>query len=297
MNKFEIFRVEKLKTMASVKKSGLHTFREIDVKNAVPERAKYNLHYGAKSADDLMTAVQKRIDTVTNVDKQAVRCLEYIVTASPEQFDPAGLLGGPRKNDYFNDALKFLREKHGAENVISVSVHMDEKSPHLVVYAVPIVQVQEKIRKRSVGQKGGGRRLIEQVVPAHSELSCKAFYGEPKALGQLQDDFHAAVGAKHGLDRGISKVAGREHKKTAKYYAEKEEELKQAEQELVKKKKALADLDAEFQKLSPMVSKLRDFGHISKGKSDDQLLTMLIKGNKVMRDIEEKKKVVPDKSR
>jgi len=232
MANFEIIRVEKLKTMAAVKRSGLHTFREIPTGNAIPEKMDKNQFLGAKTAEELYQRVVSRIGKVDKVDKQAVRCLEYFVSASAEKFEPGGSLSKAKEQaQFFNDALDWIRAKHGG-NVVSVAVHKDEKTPHLVVYVVPVVQVAEKTRKRSVNQKGGGRRIVETTVPAHTELSSKSFYGELGAYKQLQDDFHAAVGQKHGLDRGISRVEGKRRKKTAQWYEEKEREIEAREKAL-----------------------------------------------------------------
>ena len=226
MANFEIIRIEKLKTMACVKRSALHTFREIPVENAIAELQSENTYRGENSAEGVCQAVHAEISVASNKDKQAVRCVEFFVSASPEQFEPGGKFHDRAAQDkYFGDALKWIKDKHGAEQVVCHAVHRDEKTPHLVVYAVPIVHVAEKIRKRSVGVKGGAvgeRRLIDEVVPAHTELSCKAYYGKPDAFKKLQDEFHAAVGLKNGLDRGVSRAEGRKHKKTAVWYAEKE---------------------------------------------------------------------------
>lgn len=243
MPNFEIIRVDKLKTLACVKRSAQHTFREIPTRNAITENMKLNEFHRAKNADDIYKAVHNRIKQIDNKDKQAVRCLEFFVSASPEQFKAGGNLQDRAAQDqYFADALNWIRDKHGDKNVICHSIHRDEKSPHLVVYAVPVIEVSEKVRKRSVGQKGGGRRTIEEVVPAHSELSCKGYYDEVKALSQLQTDFHAAVDQKYKLDRGISRVESKKHKKPAKWYQEQNAALDERIKEVTALESRVKDL-------------------------------------------------------
>lgn len=226
MSNFAIIRVERLKTMGNVKASALHTFREIETGNAISEKFADNEFVGAKDAEGVYQAVSARIDKIEKKDKQATRCLEFFISASPEQFAENGALHDQESQQrFFDESLNFIKNKHGAENVVFHAIHRDEKSPHMVVYAVPVVHREAHTRKRSVGVKGGGRTLKEEFVPAANELSAKAYYHCPAALALLQDEYHAGVGMEFGLDRGISRVAGRSHKKTSVYYAEKDAEL------------------------------------------------------------------------
>lgn len=241
MGCFEIIRVEKLKTMACVKRSALHTFREIPVENAISEKMVENDFFDKKSADDVFQAVASRIATLDKKDKQAVRCVEFFISASPEQFEAGGCLHDREaQNRYFDDALNWIREKHGSENVVCHAVHRDEKTPHLVVYAVPVVKREAGTRKRSFVRKGVGRVTEDVPVPERTELGCKAFYGDPNSFKKLQDDFHAGVGRGHGLDRGVSRADARKHKKTAVWYAEEQAKLDAAKKELDRQK---ANLD------------------------------------------------------
>jgi hypothetical protein len=236
MANFEVFRVERLKTMGNVRASGLHNFREIEVENAISEHFDKNEFTEVKSAEMLFQAVSSRISEVDKKDKQACRCLEFFVSASPEQFAENGKLHDIEdQKRYFDSALNFIKEKHGAENVVCHSVHRDEKSPHMIVYAVPVVTKEARKKKQSVALKksevggpldeGKGRRTFLVDLPAHTELSAKAFYNCPAALSLLQDEFHAGVGEPSGLDRGISRTEALKHKKTHVHYAEEQAKL------------------------------------------------------------------------
>lgn len=59
--------------------------------------------------------------------------IEYLITANPED-----LHGKTRQQQdaYFDDALNFLRQKHGAENVVYAGVHRDEMTPHMASRAL-----------------------------------------------------------------------------------------------------------------------------------------------------------------
>lgn len=188
MNK-AIIRVAKLKTIGNIAASGHHTFRTIPTPNADAERTALNVVYGSATTQDLLTAVRGRLPDKHR--KDAVLCLEYLVTASPEHF---GHDWRERKNyalPYFSDALEWLKAKHGAENVVCANVQLDEKTPHMAVYVVPRVP------------EGG--------------LSAKRFTGGKAVMVKLQTDFAEEVGKKYGLERGIEGSKAK-HTTVREYY-------------------------------------------------------------------------------
>ena len=38
---------------------------------------------------------------------------------------------------YFRDSLEWLKQRHGAENVVYAGIHRDETTPHMYAYVVP----------------------------------------------------------------------------------------------------------------------------------------------------------------
>jgi len=125
--------------------------------------------------------------------KDAVIAIEYLITASPEAFKRHGGALNDAGNGYFADALQWLRDRHGAENVLSSTVHLDERTPHLVAYVLPKTK--------------DGR------------LSARDFLGGPKVLRHMQDSFHAACGEKRGLERGV-RGSGAKHEDVKAFYAD-----------------------------------------------------------------------------
>lgn len=248
---FEILRIAKLKNMGDVARSAKHTFRDFETPNAIPDRLDLNKVEWAWDNGLSISPAEKVIQEVNRVtglvdkrDKQAVPCIEYLVTASKETMQ------GIDSAAYLDDALKWIRAKHGADNVVCSVVHHDEQTPHLVAYVVPVAQIEEKVRKRSVNVKGAKlgfqRETIEQVVPAHTLLSAKHYFGGKDKLSKLQTEFHEAVGVKHGLERGISRT-DRRHVKPAEWYAQERVRLEAKEKEL----EALrANLDRDLLKLA-----------------------------------------------
>lgn len=183
---YAILRVAKLKSAGNVAGSLAHTYRTRATPNADPARAGANEHSHA-DPEGVAQALRARLPEKRR--KDAVIGLEYFVGASPAWFD--GKAAGDDA-EYFAQALDWLRDKHGADNVVAWSIHRDEKTPHLVAYVVPL------------GQDG--------------KLNAKAFTGGRATLSAMQTDFVKQVGQRHGLRRGIegSKAT---HTTIKEYYA------------------------------------------------------------------------------
>lgn len=166
---YAILRTAKLKSFGEIGGSLAHTYRTRQTPNADPTRAHLNEHQG-ESAQAVSAAIRARLPDKRRAD--AVLCVEYFIGASPEFFGP-----GEDGTRYFERATAWLKQRHGAENVVGVSVHRDETSPHLVAYVVPI--------------------------DAQGKLNAKHFLGGRSKLSAMQTDFAANVGASVGLERGI----------------------------------------------------------------------------------------------
>lgn len=229
MSNFAIIRITKLTNKAAIISSGQHNFRERPTPNADPDKKGMNITEGAKTSKAVYDAVMKRIESVEVVDRKAVPCIEYFISASPEQFK-SGKLVDMAEYEYFQDSLNWIKQKHGAENVVCSTIHQDEKTPHMCVYVVPIVQREASTRLRSVGAKGGGRELREFPVPGKSELSAKHFFGSREKLAEFQTAFAESVGKKYGLERGVHRGIGDErvtHTAIKAWYADMERQLKE----------------------------------------------------------------------
>lgn len=185
--KYAILRTQKLKATGAVWRSLKHAFREQPTPNADPALAAKNEHVGAASAAEAMQKVRDRLPEKRR--KDAVLAIEYLITASPEAMQGMGV---KKSADYFNGALKWLRERHGRENVVYAGVHRDETTPHMYAYVVPL-------------DEGTGR------------LNARRWLGGSKALSDMQTEFANVVGAQHGLERGI-KGSKAVHQRVQRHY-------------------------------------------------------------------------------
>jgi len=116
--------------------------------------------------------------------KNAVVALEYVV----------GLVGTPQEiQDAYTNysaetflknhlAENFVGEKHGLKNVVSISLHFDETTPHAHIVVVPLIQKEVKWKN----SKGSGRK--KEV-----RLCAREFTGHKDQLRELQTDVHKFV--------------------------------------------------------------------------------------------------------
>lgn len=219
-----VIRVAKLTTYGNIAASGEHTWRQRDTPNADSERTPLNEDWrDVHDSKALCEAVKQRVMTATDMSRnhRPVLCLEYLITANAKAFQENG--GHIDARAYFQDTLAFLEEKHGKDNIVAVNIQNDEEAPHIVVYAVPLVEEAAKTRKRSVivGTNPDGtkrRETREFAQEATRRLSAAHFVDGPAKLSKLQTEFTERVGQRHGLERGIE--GSRAKRTTTKeYYA------------------------------------------------------------------------------
>ncbi len=211
MANFAIFRVAKLKSKREIKGAIMHNFRVLDTPNADPDgkvRQKYNRDEVDARYDDLMSDVHK-------IRKNAVHAVEFVVTFSPEV--KRKKLMKSKDENYFLDAQRFIESKIGGkENIISASMHLDEKTEHLHVIAIP--KDHEKKCLNFNKYLGGG----------------------PAVFQALQDDFYETVGKKYELDRGLRNTKVK-HKSIRQFYGELEEKKNELIRDELAKRKAIEE--------------------------------------------------------
>lgn len=174
----QIVRTKKLTSKNQITGSGKHNFREQETPNADPTKAKSNLFKGPQNTNELIAKFENRFaecaknEKSGKLRKNAVLGLEYLITASPDFANAKAMQNG----SYFKDAVEWLEERHGKENIISLTIHRDETTPHLVAYVVPADRT--------------------------GKLNCRSFTGGSQLMSEMQTNFNEKVGKKYGLERG-----------------------------------------------------------------------------------------------
>lgn len=180
---FAILRVAKLSTGGNIGGLNSHLTRTMDVPNADPDLARYNSR--PVGSNDLWHDVQQRIDqSGVKVRKNAVLAVEHVITASPETFgyyvketEGKKVLHGNVEEwrDFERSATEWLIKRYGHDNLVNLTVHKDEATPHIHAVVVPILD---------------------------GKLNCRGYLGGREKLSEMQTSFAQAV--EHiGLQRGI----------------------------------------------------------------------------------------------
>lgn len=225
----QIIRVEKLSTFGEISASAEHTYRERPTPNADPKLTPLNVSSGAKGSKEVREAIKERLATV-KVSDDAVLCLEYLITASPEFFKvktPEEIAA------YWAKADAWMIARHGEKNIVASDLQLDEKTPHKVYYVVPIVEtIQHTVNRRVIASQkdladglatlGKDGKTPEKIIQidkaASSKLSAKHFNGGPRKLSELQTDFYENVSKECGLNRGVEGSKAK-HQSVKRWYA------------------------------------------------------------------------------
>lgn len=196
---FGIVRVQKM-TKGSVRGIEIHDLR---IKNGVSHTNreinwnKTHLNYNLfEQKNSFYNAVNNRISELKlkkSVRKDAIVMSQILVTSDSYFFKNLSM---QEQEQFFKDSYNFLIKKYGQNNVISATVHLDEKTPHLHFNFVPITE--------------------------DNRLSAKSLF-TPTTLRQLQDDFYNEVGKNYNLERGL-KGSKTKHLEVAQYKTRKEKE-------------------------------------------------------------------------
>jgi Plasmid recombination enzyme/Protein of unknown function (DUF3991) len=191
---YGICRISKLKSAGAIAASESHTRRLRPTPNA--DLTRENERFICTEPGTLMLGqeVFNRIGNQT-IRKDAVLCVEILLSASPEFFRPgdrgnAGQWDSVHLANWKKTNHDWLSEMFG-DRVVRAELHLDEVTPHIHAYLVPL------------DEKG--------------KLNCRGIFGGREKLSQFQDSYAAAM-KPLGLERGI-KGSRATHTEIKEYYA------------------------------------------------------------------------------
>lgn len=191
MAAYAIMRCKKLAKMGNVAASLKHAFRERDTPNADASRTPDNEHMAATSTDAAMGKLRDRLPEKRR--KDAVLCVEYVMTASPEWWKSAS---SEQQAEFFDRSRKWLADKYGAENIIVASVHRDETSPHMTAFVTPITKDGRLSAKEFIGNKAQMQADQTTFAAAVRDLGLQRGIEGSKARHQTIRAFYEAL--EHG---------------------------------------------------------------------------------------------------
>ena len=94
------------------------------------------------------------------IRKDATVMTSTIVTSDKGFFDKLSL---KEQRLFFEESYKFLKECYGEKNIVSAVVHMDEKTPHMHLIAVPLTDDGKLSAKTIIDRKF--LRNIQKAIP------------------------------------------------------------------------------------------------------------------------------------
>ena len=172
-------RWTKVTSQEQANKATGHNYRTDRVRNADEQAPHPNVELVNTAGRGYWELAEERIkEAVTRkVRDDQVRCMEVILTASPEFFerDAKGRAVDMSQSQWLKDQLTFLEKTFGKENVLSCTLHQDEKTPHVHAVIAPITK--------------DGR------------LSAKLLFN-PVTMTDYQGQYAEAM-KPHGLERGV----------------------------------------------------------------------------------------------
>ncbi|HHC7292223.1 TPA: MobV family relaxase [Vibrio campbellii] len=241
-----ILRFEKIKSFQELKLANAHANRYIETPNADIEKTKFNKKlYGANN----IVALTKKIFKEKGIKprKSAVIAMDGLLTVSPEFFKSKQDI-----IDFANGAKKHLVDNFG-DNLLSVHLHLDETSPHIHFYTLPITD----------DGRLSARDLFNKItLKKHQKEYCQNI---SKALN-VKFEYSEGSQAKHETIKSYYTKAN----ETVKPIQKENEELKKRIKELTKDfheeedknfklERKVESLEKEIINLKNVISKLKDF--------------------------------------
>lgn len=183
---FAICRTKKMKTKGNIGGQAAHVERTSETLNANSKIKNLIL----KGTGNMLVDYEARMCelNIPKIRKNAVLAVDFMLTASPDFFQKNGKRDREKTVEFIKAANNWLQKKWG-DDLVSVTAHFDEKTPHIHALIIPA--------------KDG-------------KLNARHFFGGREKMSALQDDFYQAV-SHLGLDRGL-KNSKAEHQKIQKYY-------------------------------------------------------------------------------
>lgn len=186
-------------------------------------------------------AVRKRIREagIEKIRPNQNIALEIIFTGSPETMNA---LGVKELGEWAERTLAWAGKQWGRENIVSAVLHCDEKTPHIHLILVPIVQGVSRrsiSRDRARARTGKNSKLRNRNL-CGNRLCANEVYTQPRLWG-YHTSYAEEVGIRFGLSRGVrgEKGSRRSHSKSEEHNRRLE---RQAEEQIA----LIAELTAEY---------------------------------------------------
>lgn len=193
---YAIYRTEKHSKLSTVSAASNHMTRELETPNADSDRSHLNaVLIGTDDPFSDVLALVPLPDAKGSDGKKlrrsnSVISIEVLLTTSPEFWETATK---QQKADWIESSIAWLSAEYGRENIAHLRIHVDERTPHLTGFVVPL-------------------------DPDTGRLNARRWLGGPKRLSKQQTEYAQSV--EHlGLQRGV-KGSQAKHERVSRHYAQ-----------------------------------------------------------------------------
>ena len=239
-----------------VSKDGENTVQTWVPKNADPAKTAKNVELISRKYTDsagetyeltLQQAVDKRLrEAGIKRRKGQASCLEIIFTGSHDR-----MVAMSRKElmKWSSDILKWAKKQWGEENVVSASLHVDERTPHIHMIVVPIVTGQSRRTKFQQEHK----KSTKTYKINHNKLRlCKNEVYTKAKLYEYHDSLFQEVNKTYGLERGELALPGskKKHQDSIDYN-------RQLAEEAAERRSLLAEIQADYDEIQGDIQELQ----------------------------------------
>lgn len=190
---YAILRFNKIKTRGKMSTVYRHNERLRETPNADKELTPKNRLIVGEEGESYLQAFD-RITEGLKIRKNAVLGIEAFMGASPETFTASFNIKG-----WIRDSINWLKDHFGKDNVVKVHLHMDEATPHMHAFIVPMKD---------------GKLNSKYYIGGHRDR-----------LSELQTSYAAAV-KQYGLERGVEGSIAK-HNDIRRFYNAVNQELSQ----------------------------------------------------------------------
>lgn len=241
VQKFQAGSVKGIEIHDRRDKDHSHTNKEIDY-----ERTKdnFDLHQTEGTFRQTVNNRIAQLNLPKAVRKDAVVMAQVLVTSDKAFFDK---LTPDQTKEFFKQSYEFLKERYGEKNIVSSTVHMDERTPHMHFNFVPVTE--------------DGR------------LSAKTILNRTDLIKQ-HDDFFKQIGRDWGLSRG-EKDGYKTHLETAEF--KKQTAYKEIENLNVTQKQLQERNNAIQEQLKPRENAISCISDLQRIKGEKTLIGQNIK--------------------
>ena len=174
-------------------------------RNYIPENAdasRTNNNIIVVGSDNLDADARKRIaevdgQLIRKISDDAVLYQQVLLTGSHEGMEMLQE-NEEFRNQWIKDSTEFLQRRYGKENVVNVTVHIDETTMHIHSTVVPLTDTPA----RANSQKNLEQRKKKYKTKEGLRLSARDVFSKAECEN-IQTDYHREVMAKWGFDRGV----------------------------------------------------------------------------------------------